>query len=148
MASRRSVSELSSDPLSVIQEAVETKEPIFISVGSQAQTLLVDADTYLTDMQALAEFKRIFADERSITPDREILLARNAAGGRAARADGCSPAQASDAPGQAQDKPQDKPRYMWRCLLCGHVVETETEELPEGFTCAMCGAGKDMFARI
>lgn len=39
-----------------------------------------------------------------------------------------------------------KPRYGWRCLLCGYVVEMD--ELPEDFTCPMCGATRDMFERI
>lgn len=39
-----------------------------------------------------------------------------------------------------------KPRYGWRCLLCGYVVEMD--ELSDDFTCPMCGATRDMFERI
>lgn len=51
------------------------------------------------------------------------------------------------APGAA---PADKavPVHHFRCLLCGYVVETCDEELPEGFRCPMCGAGRDMFKKV
>lgn len=39
-------------------------------------------------------------------------------------------------------------KHHFRCMLCGYVVETEAEELPEGFRCPMCGAGPDRFVRI
>ena len=39
-----------------------------------------------------------------------------------------------------------KPRYGWRCMICGYVVEMD--ELPDDFTCPMCGMGRDMFERI
>ena len=38
--------------------------------------------------------------------------------------------------------------HHFRCLLCGYVVETCDEELPEGFRCPMCGAGREMFKKI
>ena len=47
-------------------------------------------------------------------------------------------------PAPAQD--DAKPRIGWRCKLCGYVVEMD--ELPEGFTCPMCGVGREMFERI
>lgn len=37
-------------------------------------------------------------------------------------------------------------RYGWRCTLCGYIVEMD--ELPEDFTCPMCGVGREMFERI
>ena len=39
-----------------------------------------------------------------------------------------------------------KPRVGWRCMICGYVVEMD--ELPDDFTCPMCGMGRDMFERI
>ena len=38
------------------------------------------------------------------------------------------------------------PRYGWRCMICGYVVEMD--ELPEDFTCPMCGMGREVFERI
>ena len=38
------------------------------------------------------------------------------------------------------------PRIGWRCMICGYVVEMD--ELPDDFTCPMCGMGRDMFERI
>ena len=46
--------------------------------------------------------------------------------------------------GSAQDG--SAPRYGWRCQLCGYVVEMD--ELPDDFTCPICGVGKDQFERI
>ena len=61
MAKHYSAEELSTNCASIAQEAIESDEPIFISQGGQAQVALVNADTYLQDMQALREFQRIFA---------------------------------------------------------------------------------------
>lgn len=41
---------------------------------------------------------------------------------------------------------QTAPAYGWRCTLCGCVVELD--ELPDDFTCPICGVGKEMFERI
>ena len=38
--------------------------------------------------------------------------------------------------------------HHFRCMLCGYVYETEKEELPEDFTCPLCGAPRDMFEKI
>lgn len=38
------------------------------------------------------------------------------------------------------------PRYGWRCLICGCIVEQA--ELPDDFTCPVCGVGKEMFERV
>ena len=38
------------------------------------------------------------------------------------------------------------PRIGWRCMICGYVVEMD--ELPDDFTCPMCGMGRDMFERV
>lgn len=61
MAKHHSAEELGTNFASIAQEAIESDEPIFISQGGQAQVALVNADTYLQDMQALREFQRIFA---------------------------------------------------------------------------------------
>ena len=38
--------------------------------------------------------------------------------------------------------------HHFKCLLCGHIVETEAEELPDDFVCPLCGAGKDQFEKV
>ncbi len=53
------------------------------------------------------------------------------------------PAVATEAAAPQEDA---KPRYGWRCMICGYVVEMD--ELPDDFTCPMCGMGRDMFERI
>ena len=61
MAKHYNAEELGTNFAEIAQEAIETDEPIFISQGGQANVALVNADTYLQDMQALREFQRIFA---------------------------------------------------------------------------------------
>ena len=56
-------------------------------------------------------------------------------------------ASADDPPAQeAETAPVAAPRYGWRCMICGYVVEMD--ELPDDFTCPMCGMGRDMFERV
>lgn len=43
-------------------------------------------------------------------------------------------------------KGADAPKYGWRCLICGFVIEID--ELPDDFVCPVCGVGKDMFERF
>ncbi|MCI1666242.1 MAG: rubredoxin [Atopobiaceae bacterium] len=33
-------------------------------------------------------------------------------------------------------------------MVCGYVYETELTELPDDFTCPMCGVGKDKFEQV
>lgn len=46
------------------------------------------------------------------------------------------------------DAHEDAPkiRYGWRCTICGHVEEVD--ELPDGFSCPICGVGKELFEKI
>lgn len=37
-------------------------------------------------------------------------------------------------------------KVAWRCTICGYIEYVE--ELPDDFTCPICGAGKEMFERI
>lgn len=54
----------------------------------------------------------------------------------------------------AEDKPEqaaapDAPvMHHFRCVVCGHIEETPLEELPEDFSCPICGVGRDMFEKI
>lgn len=124
MSSHYSVSELEARAASIIAEARSTKEPVFISQGGRASVLLIDAGTYLTKMQALGEFERIYRDESSIRPDRK-------------------PAEAAPAP---QEEASPVPQYGWRCKVCGHIERVD--ELPDDFVCQLCGVGKEQFERI
>lgn len=70
MPTHYSVSDLEAHAASIIAEARSSKEPVFISQGGRASVLLIDTDTYLTKMQALGEFERIYRYESSIRPER------------------------------------------------------------------------------
>ncbi|MEG0324409.1 MAG: flavin reductase [Raoultibacter sp.] len=45
---------------------------------------------------------------------------------------------------QQGEEPQG--RVAWRCTICGHIEEVD--ELPEDFTCPLCGVGKELFERL
>lgn len=49
---------------------------------------------------------------------------------------------------EEQEAAKPAPLNKFKCLMCGYVYETEDEELPEGFTCPMCGAPKSQFEKI
>lgn len=42
--------------------------------------------------------------------------------------------------------PPATPKYAWRCTVCGHIEYVD--ELPDDYTCLICGVGKEMFERI
>ena len=57
-----------------------------------------------------------------------------------------APAEAAAAAPEPEAAEPAAVRYGWRCMICGYVVEMD--ELPDDFTCPMCGMGRDMFERI
>ena len=124
MARSYTVAELKGKANGIIEEVQITQEPAFITVNGHAMTVLVDADTYLTQMQALGEFERIFRDMSSIKPKTPIASA--------------------EAP--AELEPGTKGRIAWRCSICGYIVEAD--ELPDDYKCPICGQGKEVFERI
>ena len=41
----------------------------------------------------------------------------------------------------------------YRCMACGYIYDEDVEgakfeELPEDWTCPLCGVGKDMFEKV
>lgn len=60
MASTCTVAQLQNDFPAISDEILASREPVFIDQGGTASIALVPVDDYLRDMQALAEFKRIF----------------------------------------------------------------------------------------
>ncbi len=41
----------------------------------------------------------------------------------------------------------------YRCIACGYIYDetvegTKWEDLPEDWTCPLCGVGKDMFEKV
>lgn len=39
---------------------------------------------------------------------------------------------------------------VFRCSVCGYIYDEATpfEELPDDWTCPVCGAGKDLFEEV
>ncbi|BAK44236.1 flavin reductase [Eggerthella sp. YY7918] len=56
------------------------------------------------------------------------------------------PDEAKAAPAPTEDADAPKPKYAWRCTVCGHMEYVD--ELPDDFICPVCGVGKDMFERV
>ena len=56
------------------------------------------------------------------------------------------PGEASVAPAAPAAGDAPKPKYGWRCTVCGHIEYVD--ELPDDFVCPVCGLGKDMFERV
>ena len=73
MARQYSVSELGKHAREIIAEANVSKEPIFISQNGHATALVIDADEYLAEKQALDEFMRIYKGESSIKPTWRVM---------------------------------------------------------------------------
>ncbi len=63
MASTCTVAELQNNFDSLASAILDTGEPLFIDQGGQSDIVMVPADSYLHDMQALSEFKRIFMQD-------------------------------------------------------------------------------------
>lgn len=43
---------------------------------------------------------------------------------------------------------EEKKTYTFRCTVCGREVTVDTPELPEDFTCEVCGVGPEMFELV
>ena len=77
-------------------------------------------------------------------PKASAFIADDPAGAQPA-----APASAASAPTSANAPASGAfALHHFKCLLCGYIVETPDEELPEGFRCPMCGAGREMFQKI
>lgn len=61
--------------------------------------------------------------------------------------EGKRPIVADEAPAQTQVQPEAAAQYV--CSVCGYVYDGEVsfEELPEDYTCPMCGVPKALFQR-
>lgn len=49
------------------------------------------------------------------------------------------------APAESND-PAAGRAFAWQCTICGHIEYVD--ELPEDFTCPICGVGRELFERI
>lgn len=48
----------------------------------------------------------------------------------------------------AASSSSDTPKYAWRCTLCGYIETGYDGDLPDDYTCPICGVGKEFFERI
>lgn len=54
------IADLQKHPQAVFDEVKASKEPVFVAQNGTSSIVIVDADTYLDEMQALREFERIY----------------------------------------------------------------------------------------
>lgn len=47
---------------------------------------------------------------------------------------------------KSEESKGEKMKYAWLCTVCGYIEYLD--ELPEDYTCPVCGVGKDMFEKI
>ena len=136
MARTCTISDLKERPVAIIDEARAAKEPVFIEQSGTSSAVIVDADTYLTNMQALGEFKRIYTDGVKGRPQAIVMEAAMAQ------------AQENAAPSEDAIEASEAaaPLVGWRCIVCGFIVYMD--ELPDDFVCPVCGVGKEMFERV
>ena len=50
-------------------------------------------------------------------------------------------------------KNKEDKNMKYRCMACGYIYDediegTKFEDLPEDWTCPLCGVGKDMFEKV
>ena len=166
MAATCTVEDLKRNPGAIIAQVKASKEPVYIDQSGKATVLLLDADTYLTNMQALSEFKRIYSSDIKGKPLDSVMAEATRAAAASTKAVAES-AQATSESAQATpesgffagasgqditgadntDKAPDEGKKVgWKCTLCGYIIYTD--ELPDDFMCPTCGAGKDMFEKV
>ncbi len=75
MVNTCTIADLQKRPASAIERACDSKEPVLIVQNGRANALIIDADTYLANMQALNEFKRIFTEGVKGVPTEVTLNA-------------------------------------------------------------------------
>lgn len=89
------------------------------------------------------EYAEVLSDEQPMT----YAYYHQVKGGKTPpKASSFDPAGETAQNATPEPKEEAKPRYGWRCMICGYVVEQD--ELPENFTCPMCGMGREAFERI
>lgn len=98
---------------------------------------VLDMDSHLLVIGEVTE-AQVFSDAEPMTYAEYRKLKAQAKKAREAATPAPAPAAAAEA--------AKAPRFSWRCTICGHVVEQD--DLPDDFTCPLCGVGKDLFERI
>ena len=48
---------------------------------------------------------------------------------------------------EKEEEPKQTGKYKYVCDLCGYILETD-EELPDDFTCPLCGADRSHFTKV
>ena len=119
----------------------------------------VDAGTHILFIGEVTDAE-VVSDERSMTYDYYHSVLRGKTPPKASSFNGgendepgtsnasstAEPASESTTESSEADSGASSGRVGWRCTLCGYIVEMD--ELPDDFTCPICGVGKEFFERI
>ena len=49
---------------------------------------------------------------------------------------------------EAASEEAPKTKWVWRCKVCGYIIDGYEDGLPESFTCPICGNGPKKFKRV
>lgn len=150
MAATCTVEDLKRNPGAIIAQVKASKEPVYLDQSGKATVLLLDADTYLTNIQALEEFKRIFSSDIKGKPLDSVMAEALKAAESARVPEGVQAdareSSADEGAGKDGKAPDEGKKIGWKCTLCGYIIYTD--ELPDDFMCPTCCAGKDMFEKV
>lgn len=114
----------------------------------------VDVGSHLLLIGTVEEARTLSSDEPPLTYAyyHEVLRGKTPPKAVSYQADDAScsaeaaPASQATTPAPDADARAGKPRYAWRCQVCGHIEYAD--ELPDDFTCPVCGVGRELFERI
>ncbi len=133
--------------------SVEVRERVdvgthYLFVGSVLEAVMLPG----TDPMTYAYYHEVL---RGKTPPKAASYVDESASANdaASSADAAAVSGSTEAPASAQEgtsasagASKGVPKYGWRCKLCGYIEVVD--ELPDDYTCPICGVGKDMFERV
>ncbi len=88
----------------------------------------------------------VLSDDEPMTYSYYHRVLRGKTPPKAASYDGDAPMEDKADADKTEASDQSEKRFGWRCSLCGYIVEMD--ELPDDFTCPICGVGKEFFERV
>lgn len=107
-----------------------------------------DAEVFATDAEPMTYAYYHTVLKGTTPPKASAFIADEPAGQGSAPAAAPAAVPAAAAAPAAPAPAAAPAQHHFRCLLCGYIVETCDDELPEGFRCPMCGAGREMFKKV
>lgn len=131
---------------SVARFSVRVKEHLdlgthILFIGEVEEAEVMESGTGCTDPMTYAYYHQVKGGK---TPPKASSYIAEEAGANAANSAAAAVGTNSSAEGsEGAQKPAGQ--TAWRCTICGHIEYAD--ELPDGFTCPICGKGKEFFEK-